>query len=417
MNDDQRDIPGLSDAEEELARELARLGPLMREHEAAEADMNQLFARNLRAQLVYGEEHAPDAGFARTLRARLMRERSARPVAKPFQRRLTVWIGSATMALLVSLLVALLLPRGAFVPSITAPYPTQADLVFSFPAPGTVIHRLTPTISLVHPRPGVPYAGRLRLTAPQLPQEPATLHAYRLASPSNVMVAGRRLLGIRSPVRHTTAGSGTWAVAADGGFPSRRPLHSLAVSLATGELIYHDRRNLVLPRATRALARSRAVAVARRWLTRLGWPGTRMPLTDVESVHTLPKVQEIKFGWIGVGATATAAATVWVTPDRSVIEAWLWPPVVQGGAIRARSVFAAWTEVRAGTLPVAVEGVSPAIRTNGVGVVRRTSLVSVLSAEGVGALYLVPTYRFEGKTHIPGASIHTWYSLAPGGQK
>jgi len=417
MNDDERDIPGLSDAEEQLARDLARLSPLMREHDVAEAEMNQFFARNLRAQLVYGEEHAPHEGFAPTLRARLMREGAARPVAKPFRRRLTVWIGSATTALLVSLLVALLLPHGAFVPSITAPYPTRADLVFSFPAPGTVIHRLTPTTSLVHPRPGVPYAGRLRLTAPRLPNEPATRHAYRLASPSNVMVTGRRLLGIHSGVRQKTAGSGIWAVAVDGGFPSRRPLHSLAVSLATGELIYHDRRNLVLPRATRALRRSRAVAVARRWLTRLGWPGKRMPLTEVESVHNLPKVQEIKFGWIGVGATATAAATLWVTPDRSVIEAWLWPPVVHGGTIRARSILAAWAEVRTGTLPVAVEGISPTIRANGVGVVRRTSLVSVLSAAGLGTMYLVPTYRFEGQTEIPGASIHTWYSLAPGGQK
>ena len=142
-----------------------------------------------------------------------------------------------------------------------------------------------------------------------------------------------------------------------------------------------------------------------------------MPLTDVESVRTLTKVQEIKFGWIGVGTTATAAATLWVTPDRSVIEAWLWPPVVQGGAIRARSVLAAWTEVRTGTLPLAVEGVSPTVRANGVGVVQRTRLVSVLSAEGVGSMYLVPTYRFEGKTQIPGTSTHTWYTLAPSGQK
>ncbi len=417
MSDDERHIPGLSDAEAELARELARLSSLMREQEAAEAEMDQRFARNLRAQLVYGEEHVPNAGFARNLRARLLRETTARPVRKPFRQRLIVWSGAATTALLVSLLVALLSPEGEFVPSITAPYPTRAVLTFSFPAPRTVISRLTPTLSLVHPRPGVAYAGRLQLTARQLPEEPARLHAYRLACPPSVMVVGRRLLGIRSHFRHTIVGSQIWAVAADGGFPSHRPLHSLAVSRATGQLIYHDRRNLVLPRSTRALARAPAVAVARRWLTRLGWPGNRMPLSDVESLSNLPRVRVIKFGWVGVGATATDEATLWVTPDRSVIEAWLWPPVVQAGTIRARPILAAWDDVRTSKLPLAVEGVSTTIRATGAGVMRRTSLVSVLSAAGAGALYLVPTYRFEGKADIPGASIHTWYGLAPSGQK
>ncbi|MBV9279830.1 MAG: hypothetical protein JOZ41_07095, partial [Chloroflexi bacterium] len=287
----------------------------------------------------------------------------------------------------------------------------------NFPAPAAVIRVLSPTVSLVHPRSGVPYAGHLRLSAAGLPKTPATLQAYRLASPRDVVAAGPRLLGIRSPIHRVIAGSAAWDVAADGGFASHLPLHSLAVSRATGELIYHDRRNLALPRATSGLPRAAAVAVARRWLALLGWPGQRMPVIAVERVPTLPKVREVEFGWIGVSAAATDAATLWVTPDRSVIEAWVWPPVARGGTIPARSISAAWDEVRAGTLPLAVEGVPPGTRANGVGTVRRTSVTSILSPAGPGALYLVPTYRFEGTAHIPGASNHYWFSLAPGAQK
>jgi hypothetical protein len=396
VNGDDRD---LTPADEELAGELTRLGPLMREQEQTEAEIDQVFAR--------------------ALRARLMRQPAASPVWAPGRRRPIAWMGGAAAALLtllVSLFLALLGPGRAHAPAFVAPYPSTADLVFSFPAPAVVIHRLSPTLSLVHLRPGLPYAGHLRLSASRLPSAPPQLHAYRLAPPSSVMPLGRRLLGIHSHARRVAAGSAPWVVAADGGFPSRRPLHSLALSLSTGELIYHDRRNLLLPRATGPLPPSTAIRVARRWLDRLGWPGSRMPLVAVESAPNRPKVREVEFGWIGVGRTATDAATLWVTPSRSVIEAWVWPPVARGETIPARSLAAAWTDVRAGRLPLAVEGVPPTSRNGGAGTVRRTGVVSILSSRA-GALYLVPTYRFEGKAHILGASVHTWYSLAPGARR
>lgn len=417
MNDGERDSMGLSNAEEETARRLARLASLMREQEVAEAEIDQHFARNLRARLVDGTQVAPTIAAARTVDSELAQESAARPVDKPFWRRPFVWAGAAASvlaALMVSAIVALLVPRGSHAPSIAAPQPTRADLIFSFPPPQTVIHRLSPTTSLVHPRPGVPYAGRLRLSARRLPQSPAQLRAYRLAPPSNVVVAGRGLLGIHSPERQVRVNSATWVVAADGGFPSGHPLHSLAVSLATGELIYHDRRNLRLPHAREALPRSSAVTIARHWLSRLGWPGGRMPLKDVDSVPNLPKVREVKFGWIGVGRTATDAATLWVTPDKSVIEAWVWPPVMRTGTVPARSFSSAWAEVRTDKLPFAVEGVPSSIHSSGVGSLLRTAVLSILSPGSPGTLYLVPVYRFEGKAHIPGASIHTWLSFAPG---
>lgn len=420
MSDDERDLTSLSGAEEDLAAQLVRLGPVIREQERIETEMDPAFVRNLRAHLVYGEERAPHPGFARNLRARLMGETSGRPVPKSSQQPMARWIGTVTVglvAILGSVLLAVFGPQLAHRSHFGAPYPTRADLIFSFPAPGAVIHRLAPIVSLVHPRHGVPYAGHLRLSAPRLPTAPPKLHAYRLAYPSNVVAVDRYLLDIRAPVRRVVAGSATWVVATDGGFPSRRPLHSLAVSLGTGELIYHDRRNRALSRATKSLPRGIAVTVARRWLTRLGWPGVRMPLVAVETVESFSKVREVEFGWIGIGRAATDAATLWVTPNRSVIEAWVWPPVVQEGSIVTRAVSAAWMDVQKGKLPLAVEGISPATPLHGVGSVQRTSVVSILSSRRLGSLYLVPTYRFEGKAHIPGASVHTWYSLAPSTQR
>ncbi|MBV9280666.1 MAG: hypothetical protein JOZ41_11330, partial [Chloroflexi bacterium] len=120
MSDEERDIPGLSDAEEELARRLVRLGPLIREQERTEADMDQAFVRTLRAHLVLGEERAPHPGFARDLRARLMRERTAHPISKPPWPRPIAWIAAATgtlLALVVGLLVAVLGSQHAHAPA------------------------------------------------------------------------------------------------------------------------------------------------------------------------------------------------------------------------------------------------------------------------------------------------------------
>jgi len=419
LNNDERDIEGLSSAENDVSRRLARLSPVIREQQAAETEIDQVFYRNLRAHLVLGDERVPHPGFARELRARLMQETAARPVAKPLRQRLLVKIGAGTIPLLIGLLLTLLLPRGSTVPTMMAPYPTRADLLFSFPVPRTVIQHVTAIISLVHPRSGVAYAGHVRLTAAHLPNGPATLSAYRLAAPAPVVPFGRGVLGIRTHVRRTFAGSQVWEVAADGGVSSRKPLHSLSVSLATGELIYHDRRNFMLPRAAGPLSRPQAIAVARRWLIELGWPGDRMPLSHVQSVHGHPMVREVAFGWMGVSKAATAEATLWITPNRSVIEAWVWPAVVKRGLIHARSMSAAWTDVRTGRLPIAVAGLPSDIRADGVGVIRHTNVVSILSVGHSGGLYLVPTYRFEGEARVSGAnsSSRVWYSLAPSEQQ
>jgi hypothetical protein len=413
MNDGERELEGVSAAEAELASRLARLGPVMQEQERAESELDRRFAATLRSHLVEGEERAPHPRFARTLRARLL----AQPAARPLHRRRSVWIGSAAataLALLIAVVVGFLVPRGAHPARFAAPVPARADLLFALPAPAISAAALSPTTSLVRPRPAHLYRGHLRLTSPPLPRTPPSFAAYRLSSPLNVVGTGRLLLGIRSPVRQMVTGSALWSVAADGGV-GERPLHSLAVSLTTGELIYHDRRNLALPRARRALPASAAVAVARRWLSQLGWPGGRMPLGDVERVPGMPKVREVELGWIGVGTAATDAATLWVTPDRSVIEAWVWPPVARTGSVPSHPLSAAWRALRSGLLPLVVEAVSPALRETGTGAVRHITLLSILSFRIQHAVYLVPAYSFRGIAHIPGTGIRSWYSVAPAG--
>src|SRR5437588_1418365 len=147
MNDGRQDISGLSDVEQHLAQRLATLGPLMQEQEQAEEEMDQAFVRNLRAHLIHSEEPGAHPGFRRNLRSPQMRKTSARPVRQSSRQRLLLWMGAATAALaalLVGLLVIVLSPRGPHLPSLNPPYPTRADLLFSFPAPPPVLHRLLP---------------------------------------------------------------------------------------------------------------------------------------------------------------------------------------------------------------------------------------------------------------------------------
>lgn len=408
MNDDGRDLDGLTDAERALAERLARLGGFMREEERATAEIDTEFSRHLRAHLVHGEDLAPSPSFTWGLRRQLVGE-AVTPPAAPRQ-----WLGriAVAAALLVALLVSL--PRGGGTRQFPVPVPSRADLLFSFPAPPLVIHHLTPTASLVHPAAGIPYHGRLTVIAHGLPSEPATLPAYRLAERPGLADRGRRLLDIRGKVHLVSANGTTWAEAADGGASTGRPLHSLAVSLATGELIYHDRRNALLARSTRPLGRSAAIAAARRWLTRLGWVAQQLPLRTFDSPPGQPKVRRIIFGWPGVSPAATEEATLWVTPDGSIVEGWVWPPIARRGSVSARGLIAAWDDVRLGRVPLAVLRINPRAALPGIAVVDSVRVVPVL-APGRRGLYLVPAYRFGGHVSLrstPGS--RTWYSLAPG---
>jgi hypothetical protein len=275
-------------------------------------------------------------------------------------------------------------------------------------------------VSLAAPPHGIPYAGHVRLsTTVPLSTHAFLLRAFHLVSPTTMATPERvarlaRQLRIHASPQRTTRGRVAWLVAAERGTPSSRLLRSVAVSLVTGELVYHD---TSYPRQERWRDNAYAVSAARAWLTRLGWPGARMPLTEVEHSGIPRGLREIEFTWVGVGAVATDAATLWLTPGGRVVEADVWPPVESARTIPTRKLSAAWTALRGRLVPLAVVGVPPHTTAPGVGVMRHVTITYVLSTGTDRRLYLVPTYHFAGSARLRG--IHgerICYALAPAAQ-
>lgn len=415
MNDDRRDLEGLSATQQTLARRLDRLGPIVREQERAENEIDVAFAGGLRAHLVSGDDLTAYPSLGRTRRRQRVGSRPIRRSALTLHRRLAAGIGTtlvAAIATIIFLLIGLSQPAS---PAFRVPHATRADLLFNLPSSQTFVRSVRATISLIRAAPPVPYRGDLNLAARALPPGPSTVRAYRLGRPRNVVGLARRLLGIRAPTRRVTTSGATWVVARDGGAAAGQALHSVAVSLGSGELIYHDRRNFVLPRARRALSRPLAVASARSWLRELGWPAYRMPVRSVATVPGLPRVRRVVLGWIGVGPASIEEATLWVTPNRSVIEAWVWPPVVQRTSITAISIPRAWKLIRTGQVPVVVRHVGSGEAANGTGRVKRVAITEIIVTTGKKGAYLVPAYRFSGTTRLAGVPRQrSWLSLAPG---
>jgi hypothetical protein len=413
MNRDGWDLEGLSPEERELARLLEERAQLMREIDRAAAEIDPGYARTLRAHLLHGEELAPHPTFARQLRARLT-GRTGRYRARQPIRRFLPWIGAL---LLSAVFVVVALFAGLRGTSSRSPYPTRSDLLFNLPSPAIVIRHILPTLSLIHPAPARPYPGPVTLRARTLPTGPSTLKSYRLSAPTGAAARGRQLLLIHAPVRQVRIGDTSWLVAADGG-TDRRPLHSLAVSISTGELIYHDRRNFLLPRARHPAPRVLAVAAARHWLTRLGWPGESMPLKRFGPTPSLPRVWQIVFGWTGVTDASIEEATLWVAPDRSIVEAWVWPPVAGSNVIAARPVAAAWSDLVSGKVPLAIPGAPPGTKAHATATLRRVGATLVLVPGKDGAAYLVPAYRFSGRARLGrAAQARSWISLSPGARR
>ncbi len=414
----ERDGDDGTPAEAALDETLTRVGPLLRRR----ADLG-----------------APDPAFVARLRAHLAPNAAGdgAPVVAPspaalgarLRRRGGRGVGAGLMAaaLVAAVLIALLvvvrphhpaqLPVAAWLP----PLPTVADLTRGFPAPA-VAHAagpVSPTASLAAPSHGLPYAGHVGLSTVPLPPRPARLRAFRLALPASSadpahVVRLARSLGIYAPIRRTARGQTVWLVAADGGTALHRSLHSLAVATTTGEVVYHD---ALATRREPWVDNLTAVATARAWLARLGWPGARMPLAEIEHGDLPVGLRAIEFRWVGVGAAATDAVTLWVTPHGHVVEADVWPPIERTRSIPARSIVAAWTAVRGHMVPLAVEGVPPHTGAPGVGVMRRVTITYVLSTGADRRLYLVPAYHFAGTARLRG--IHgerLCYALAPAGR-
>ncbi len=423
-------------SEETLERELAWLGPLLRRRD---------------------DVGAPDPAFVARTRARLMSGATAvsYPIVEPVvvsslasrRRRLLgdmrgVVTGVAAAILIAAAVIVVVVvvrpPRPSRGPVLAwrPPLPSLADLTRGFPAPAVAraAGPPVPTASLAAPPHGVAYAGRVSLTTAPLPARVARVQAFRLAAPATIASPARvarlaRSLGIHAPVQRiagesdaawlvATAGESdaAWLVATEGGRSPRPPLHSVAVSRVTGELVYHDASYMRTAPREPWVDNPSAVAAARTWLTRRGWSGARAPLTAIEHSGIPAGLREIEFSWAGAGAAATDAATLWVTPGGRVVEADVWPPVESVQSIPAGSIVAAWTAVRGRRVPLAVEGVPPHTTAPGVGVMRDVTLTHVLSTGADGRSYLVPAYHFAGTARLHGIrGERVCYALAPAG--
>ncbi len=463
-----------------LDRALRELGPLMRRQElldAAEPDV--AFARDLRARLLDAniESDAPDPAFARGLRERLVGG-SPQPVVAPpdtlpapasdapapgvapipidrprRRRRAVVWLGlAAALVAALAAVVALNLPRA--LPQLRnmnntttvagPPLPSLGDITRGYPdcgpnmqcggggGGGGVISPIASTVPF-STSPHSPYYGPLRITAAFPITGAATPPSYQLDAPPTAAqtAAMARRLGITARVTRVAGQDAMWNVAATGsGLPkATTPLHSLAVSTVTGEMIYHDLRYPIPSGPTRPQDRGRAVAAARAFLSRLGWQ-------DVRARSAAPLEGGMQNGWIietdwpGVDGATTPGATLTVVPGWHVSEARLWPLVARRTPVKARGTGAAFAPVQSGRVPLAVtENVPQAqarLANGGSATAKRVDVVEVLTADSDGRLYLVPAYRFSGSAllrpirtvGVPyrrGLVPATWYALVPAG--
>lgn len=302
-------------------------------------------------------------------------------------------------------------------PALHPPPPAIADLLRALPPSGGSGGLPIPELSGFDTQ-AAAYRGRLTLSARQLLAEPHDLSAYRLAGPSfdvSRVPALARHLGINRPVvgRQSRVDQQMWDIAATGGPGSSGPLHSLAISRHTGELIYHSEPGgIPLTRAT-PLDRVRAVSLARRWIVALGWPAGMPVVAAAPDMQLLPPSAgvpwPVSFGWRGVGAAAVTQATVIVMPDGDVIEARLWPPVRRVGHVDTTDVRTAWSVIQQGRVPITVQGMGQ-MRVAGIGSLHRIAVIHALDTTG-SAPYLIPMYRFAGTVRISGLGVHAWSAV------
>lgn len=450
MSDEERRARAADDADDAgdaVARRLTALGPLVPWQERAEAtEPDPAFVRRLHAHLVGETARAADPPGDRAARPVFAETGggAGHPLPAPGRRRgpghLSPWalLAAALVAALLALVMLVRPPRGGrgLAPTVAAalPRPSGADLTRGFPllGGGGAGAPPSPVISSLEEGNNPPYPGRLHLTAGALPRGAPALRAYRLGAPdAGAARVARlaRLLGIDAAVTTRNGGNAPWTVAATAGVSAAGPtLHSVAVSTATGEVVYHDVRGVGAPRG--AQGRAVAVAAARAWLTRVGWPGSGLPVQSALNGGTYaPGEWTIAFGWAGTGPAATSAASVVVEPGARVGEARLWPRADRSYTVPARGIDAAWAELRQGRMPLAVTtpgapGQFMVVPGAGQGRVTGVTVAQVLTAGDDGRLYLVPAYRFAGTTRVrvrplgvaasrPLLVDATWYTLIP----
>ncbi len=399
-------------AEVETARTLLRLAPLLRRLDQIAAD-------------------EPDPSFLDALGARLASRRAKR-------RRGAFAVGGLVAAFAAASLVIVVLSSNAshpptrqgppLVAAPRLPHPTVGDLTREFPMPpgtggGGSGGGNSPLASPLDPPQNLPYPGRLRLSARPLPRGPTTVPAYLLRGASfdaPRLVALARALKVRASPTRLSDGVAAWMVVAENVARPTRPLHSVAVSLTTGELIYRDTEREAGSLPIPVGGQDAALMAARAWLRGLGWPADRMQLASIGISMDIPAHPfAVAFGWAGVGTTATAAARLWVLPGGRVVEVHLWPPVARTYRVAARPIHEAQGILQRGQAPLAVVTASPAgsLGGGGSGVIERIDVSHVLVARA-GSSFLVPVYRFSGTARLREKSAAgsfsvavTWYTL------
>jgi len=420
-----------------LARDLLRLGPVILLQEQAEEDEpDPAFLDRLGARLGVAALDAPDPVV-------LHNPRTPRrhPMQRP-RRRAVVWASLLVAVFAVVLVIVVLGPlhtsprppvRPAEIAAAQLPQPGVSDLTQDFPMPpgmggGGGGGGLSPIASPLDPPQNAPYPGHLRLTIRMRTSSLLTVPAYRLRGPSfdapRIAIMAHSL-DIRAPATQVMNENVAWFTAVDTPTGATRSIHSVAIATRTGELLYRDTSYLQQTTALPIHGKADAIAAARTWLTRLGWPAGRMPVLSASvSMDTAAHPWDILLGWSGIGPATTPAARLWVLPRGRVVEARVFPPVAQVYQVIARPLVSVQRLVQQGRTPVAVIMISTPTSTpsDGQGTIDRVEVIQVLTARADGTLYLVPAYRFSGVaqlqiTSIVGASRNrvlsraVWYSL------
>lgn len=388
----------------DIEAELEDLGPLMAQQEMA-------------------LEAEPDPEFVRSLRNRLTGE--AEPVVSVQERRtgrLAAWarkysLVAGGLAAAAVVLLVVLLKYGSGSPGTTPvqsafhlPRPDQADITRSYPSPGGVGAGGPPPIwsSNLVPPAGAAYAGRLTLHGKPLPSIPERAQAYRLQGSqfdASRLGALATSLGISGSVRHMTVEHQRWVYVAEQTGPA---LHSVAVNLDSGELVYHDTRSTA-PVPTRVTDKEQAQA--RAWMSKLGWPADSMPYRapGTEQERALPWV--VRFNWPRA-ETDVPAASVALDRTGAVTDAVLEPPVLATEQVSLESRQAAWNRLRQRGGPIGMEGVVGLPPGPGTATLKSVRIVHILAHAVNGQGYLVPAYRFEGTATINDISgTKRWFAI------
>lgn len=409
-------------------QQLADLGPVMRRQAQSESQgPDPAFVNRLRAQLV-GEQSAARVDAYRALSAR----EEAVPSASHRRRRSPfVAAGVAVAALAAVLVFATVVsraPRSRTNVAFALPTPGRSDLIRVYPltaGQGGGGSAEPPWLVTAEIPPGGPYRGRLHLTSGPLRFGPVQVPGYQLVAPSHEEQRLRRAmqaLGMTGPIKRHTRSDGTWIYAVEAhrnAATTPEPQYaqneqqSIAISLRTGELVYHGSSPGASP-VMLALNDAGNVKRARSWMRRLGLSMQPLPLHPAASSQEAQFINTVTLGWRGISSSNVPQAQVAFAANRQIIDAHIWPPIARAESVSARGYAHAWPAIRDGKAPLGVANIVGPPPLPGSGQLGHIGVLQVLTKDDTGHVYLVPAYRFEGPVAIHGLpNARTWFAIVP----